>query len=73
MNLIQVYVAIKELTPEQAEAVIRCIESGHDGHVWLSAILTHNVRESLLDEVLDRKLSVEDIRDTQAWVRAFNG
>ena len=73
MNLIQVYSAVQALGPLQVEAVVRCIESGHDGHVWLSAILTHNVRESLLDEVLDRKLSVEDIRDTQAWVRAFNG
>ena len=69
MNLLQVYTAIQALSPEQAEAVIRCIESGHDGHVWLSAILTHNVRESLLDEVLDRKLTVEDIRDSQVWVR----
>ena len=69
MNLLQVYTAIQALSPEQAEAVIRCIESGHDGHVWLSAILTHNVRESLLDEVLDRKLTVEDIRDSQVWVK----
>ena len=69
MKLVKVYDAIQKLSPEQAEAVIRCIESGHDGHVWLSAILTYNVRESLLDEVLDRKLTVEDIRDSQAWVR----
>ena len=73
MKLIKVYDAIQRLSPEQAEAVIRCIESGHDGFDWLDAILTHKVKESLLDEVLDRKLTVEDIRDTQAWVRPFSG
>lgn len=73
MRLIKVYTAIQELSPEQAEAVIRCIESGHDGFMWLDAILTHNVRERLLDEVLDRKLTVEDIRDAQAWVRPYSG